>query len=97
MKKNEAKILQRHLEAMLRDLEAMSAEPEESTPCEVVREVVREESGYYTPKTAQKFLGISKTKFYQLIQEERLSKGRYYGPRSRRWTRAELEKAAQTR
>lgn len=93
MKKSEAKILQRHLEAMLRDLEAMSAEPEESSPREVVREVVREESGYYTPKTAQKFLGISKTKFYELIRKKRLSKGRYYGPRSRRWTKEELENA----
>lgn len=91
MKKSEARILQRHLEAMLQELEAMSAEPEEDTPREVVREVVREESQYYTPKTAQKFLGISKTKFYELIRKKRLSKGRYCGPRSRRWTREELE------
>ena len=94
MKKNEARILKRYLEILLREVEAMSAEPEEDTiPREIVREVIREKPQYYNAKQAQQFLGIKQSTFYQWIQEGRICHGRYLGPKSPRWTREELESA----
>lgn len=97
MRRSEAKALKAHLEAIIRELDLMGVEPDEAAiPREVVREVVQQEPQYFTPREAQRILKIGESTFYQWIREGLLPQGRYYGHKVRRWTRAELEKAART-
>lgn len=97
MKRNEAKVLRAHLEAILRELELMGIEPEEAgISTKAIQEKPEHEPQYYTPKEAQRILKIGESTFYQWIREGLLPQGRYYGHKVRRWTRAELEKAART-
>ena len=92
MKRNEAKVLRAHLEAILRELELMGIEPEEAgIPTKAIQEKAKCEPQYYTPKEVQRILKIGESTFYQWIRKGILSKGRYYGHNVRRWTKEELE------
>ncbi|MGI6252144.1 MAG: helix-turn-helix transcriptional regulator [Aminivibrio sp.] len=45
----------------------------------------------YTAQQAQRILGISAATFYEWIRQGNLPPGRQYGPRSRRWSREDLQ------
>lgn len=45
----------------------------------------------YSAQQAQRILGISAATFYEWIRLGTLPQGRQYGPRSRRWSREDLQ------
>lgn len=100
MRRSEARLLRAHLEAMIRELDLMEPEPDASAapkgPAGPDLRAPEVQDEYFTAAEAQDFLRTKPSTFYEWIRKGRLPKGRRFGPKSPRWKRSDLEKAART-
>ena len=74
---------------IIQELDAMDGTPEGWSEAGISAHDAQE---YFTPRQAQKYLSLPPSTFYALVRQGHIPPGRYVGPKSRRWTRAELDR-----
>lgn len=100
MEKAEKAQLRMRMRALKEQVDILSGlieaipEPKEPVKFDLRPPEMRDE--YFTAAEAQEFLRTKPSTFYEWIRKGRLPKGQLFGPKSPRWKRSDLEKAAKT-